>query len=167
MISPENGLLEIRINALTQEAFAPFGDVIELGTVVPTRINQGLCQRFTDLAQLDFAEGRAGISLFNAELRSLPFTLEMLERHPLGSQCFLPMESSEYLVIVAADEGGKPAKPEAFFAEGWQGINLHRNVWHGVLTPLSGSGLFAVVDRIGSGNNLQEYWLKQPYLVVR
>ncbi len=90
----------------------------------------------------------------------------MLERHPLGSQCFIPMDQSEYLVIVAEDEGGRPSTPRAFMARSPQSINIKRNVWHGVLTPISGSGLFAVVDRIGDGNNLEEHWLKEAYLIT-
>lgn len=145
---------------LTQEAFAPFGDVIELGGDYKT-INQGNCRRYTDLASLDLVEGRAGVSLFKAKLSPNPYPLMLVERHPLGSQCFLPMEGSTYLVIVAPDENGTPGKPVAFHARADQGVNFHRNIWHGVLAPTGGSGLFAVVDRIGEGDNLQEHWFDE------
>jgi ureidoglycolate lyase len=115
------------------------------------------------LASLDFAEGRAGISLFDAEPRSLPYRLEMVERHPEGSQAFIPMTMAPFLVIVAPDEKGAPGRPQAFVTAPGQGINFHRGIWHGVLTPLSAPGLFAVIDRIGDGPNLEEHWFTEPY----
>ncbi|MCA2012842.1 ureidoglycolate lyase [Cereibacter sphaeroides] len=158
---------EIRVHPLTPEAFAPFGDVLAATGAPDKIINQGLCGRFHDRAQLDFGpEGRAGISIFNAEPRALPYRLDMVERHPEGSQAFLPLHEHPFLVIVAPDEGGQPGQPLAFVTDGKQGINLHRNTWHGVLTPLAAPGLFAVVDRIGQTPNLQEHWFDTPFSVI-
>ena len=157
---------QIRTEPLTATAFAPFGDLLDCAGDPDKIINQGLCGRYHDRATLDFADGRAGISLFKAELRSLPYTLDLLERHPLGSQAFVPMSHDPFLVIVAPDENGKPGTPRAFLTQAGQAINFHRNTWHGVLTPLSGSGLFAVIDRIGDGANLEEHWLNTPYEVI-
>lgn len=153
---------------LTKEAFAPFGDVLEATGAPDKVINQGLCGRFHDLAQLDFTGdgARAGISLFKSEKRSFPYSLEMVERHPMGSQAFLPMSLAPFLVIVCPDEDGRPGTPKAFLTAPGQGINIYRNVWHGVLTPLSDPGIFAVVDRIGDGDNLEEVWFDAPYEVV-
>jgi ureidoglycolate lyase len=156
---------EITARPLTPAGFSAFGDVITLGEN-PKMINQGLCERHHDLAALDFGrEGRAGISLFNAQARTLPYILEMVERHPDGSQAFLPMTQNPFLVIVAPDKGGVPGTPLAFLTEPGQGINLHRGIWHGVLTPLHAPGLFAVVDRIGDTPNLQEHWFETPYII--
>lgn len=151
---------------LTAEAFAPFGDVIACDGVPDKVINQGLCDRFHDRARLDFGDGRAGISLFRARLRELPLTLEMVERHPEGSQAFLPMSMDPFLVVVAPDDGGVPGAPLAFLTSPGQGVNYHRGTWHGVLTPLMGPGLFAVVDRIGDGANLEEHWFDAPWTVT-
>lgn len=151
---------------LSAEAFAPFGDVLSVDGEPDRLINQGLCGRYHDRAQMDFADARAGISLFKAQLRSLPYTLDMMERHPDGSQAFLPMDVHPFLVIVASDESGKPGDPQAFLTHTGEGVNYLRNVWHGVLTPLAGNGLFAVVDRIGDTPNLEEHWLDVPYKVV-
>jgi ureidoglycolate lyase len=115
---------------------------------------------------MDFGpDGRAGVSLFDATPRSLPYVLELVERHPEGSQAFIPMTQNPFLVIVAPDENGIPGRPLAFRTEAGQGINFHRNIWHGVLTPLFAPGLFAVVDRIGNSGNLQEYWYETPFTV--
>ena len=155
---------------LTAAAFAPFGDVIALKDQPDKIINQGLCGRHHDLARLDFADGRAGISLFDAAPRTLPYRLEMMERHPLGSQAFIPLAKTSFLVVVAEDAGGRPGPPRAFLTTPGQGINLLRNTWHGVLTPLEPPGLFAVIDRIGPaeapGDNLEEYWFETPYEVI-
>ena len=155
----------VLIQPLTSEAFAPFGDVIDTSGAPDKIINQGLCGRYHDRAETDFADGRAGLSLFKAEPRTLPLTLEMMERHPEGSQAFIPMSMDAFLVIVAEDAGGKPGAPLAFQTAPGQAINFHRGVWHGVLTPLAAPGLFAVVDRIGNGANLEEHWFDTPYLV--
>jgi ureidoglycolate lyase len=151
---------------LTQAAFAEFGDVLEATGTPDKIINQGLCGRHHDLATLDFSSGQAGISVFNAQARSLPYTLDMMERHPDGSQAFVPMHEHPYLVIVAADKGGAPDAPKAFIAQPGQGVNYHRNIWHAVLTPLHAPGLFAVIDRIGDGANLEEHWFDQPWQIT-
>ncbi len=158
---------QIKVEPLTAAAFAPFGDVLDTSGDADKIINAGLCGRYHDRAVLDFGpEGRAGISIFNAEARSLPYTLDLLERHPDGSQAFLPMTAAPFLVIVAPDAGGRPGTPKAFQTNPLQGINFHRGTWHGVLTPLSEPGVFAVVDRIGTTPNLEEISLDPPYLVV-
>ncbi|MEZ5912976.1 MAG: ureidoglycolate lyase [Paracoccaceae bacterium] len=152
--------------ALGAAAFAPFGDVLDASGDFRL-INQGLCRRHHDRAALDFGSGgRAGISVFLAEPRSLPYRLDMVERHPEGSQAFLPMTGHPFLVIVAPDKAGRPGRPRAFLTDGRQGINLHRGTWHGVLTPLHEPGLFAVVDRIGDTANLEEHHFATGWEVV-
>lgn len=148
---------------LTAEAFAPFGEVLEAGGDFRL-INEGLCRRHHDRARLDFGpEGRAGISVFDAEPRALPYSFDLVERHPEGSQAFIPMTAAPFLVIVAADTASPPL---AFLTNGAQGINLHRGTWHGVLAPLSSPGLFAVVDRIGTTPNLEEHRYAEPWTVL-
>ncbi len=154
---------QITARDLTADRFQLFGDIIGLKEEADQIINQGLCSRHHDLAQLEFPDARAGISLFKAVPRSLPYRLEMMERHPLGSQAFIPMTADPFLVIVAPDSGGVPGEPAAFLAPPGTGVNFHRGTWHGVLTPLSEPGLFAVVDRIGTGPNLEEHWFGEPY----
>ncbi len=151
---------------LTAQAFAPFGDVLDATGAPDKLINQGLCGRFHDRARLDFgADGRAGISIFDAQPRALPYRLEMVERHPEGSQAFIPMHDAPFLVIVAQDMSGQPESLRAFLTDGSQAINFHRNIWHGVLTPLSKPGRFAVIDRIGATPNLEEHWFSTPWEV--
>ncbi|MBY4892658.1 ureidoglycolate lyase [Rhodobacteraceae bacterium N5(2021)] len=151
---------------ITPEAFAPFGQVIALKGKFVT-INDGMCQRFGDLADIDIVDGKPGLSLFQSKLRALPYTCHLLERHPLGSQCFIPMSDAALLVIVAPDEGGHPGQPEVFVARNDVAVNIARNTWHGVLAPIEGSGLFAVIDRIGAGNNLEEHRLEQPLTITK
>jgi ureidoglycolate lyase len=157
----------IRTEPLTAAAFAAFGEVLEARGTPDRIINAGMCGRFHDRALLDFGSGRAGISIFDAVPRALPCDFTLIERHPEGSQAFLPMTSHPFLVIGAPDEGDRPGRPRAFLTSGAQGINLRRGTWHGVLTPLQAPGLFAVVDRIGAGANLEEYRYAAPWRVVR
>ena len=153
----------LRPTPLTADAFAPFGDVLE-ATGDFRLINAGLCRRHHDRARLDFGpEARAGISIFQAEPRALPYEFDLIERHPDGSQAFLPMTGHPFLVIVASSP---KATPQAFLTNGAQGINLHRGTWHGVLTPLHAPGLFAVVDRIGTTPNLEEYRYAAAWTVL-
>lgn len=150
---------------LTAAAFAPYGDVLD-ATGEFRLINAGLCKRHHDLARIDVGDARAGISIFNAVPRDLPYDFALVERHPEGSQAFLPMTQHPFLVVVAPDVAGKPGRPVAFLTNGAQGINLHKGTWHGVLTPLAAPGLFAVVDRIGSSANLEEYRYPQSWTVT-
>ena len=152
---------------ITSQAFAPFGEVIETGQTPFVLINEGKCHRYTDLASFDIVDGAVGLSFFQSELRELPYECTLLERHPLGSQCFVPMGDSAFLVIVAPDADGVPGQITAFVAAPHQAVNIARNTWHGVLAPISGSGLFAVLDRIGEGQNLQEHVLEEPVLITK
>jgi len=156
----------LRPQPLTAAAFARFGDVLEIAGAPDRLINQGLCGRYHDRARLDFADGRAGISLFDAAPRALPCRLEMVERHPLGSQCFIPLNGVPFLVTVAEDAGGRPVNIRAFLTAPGQSVNLLRGIWHGVLAPIGARGHYAVVDRIGEGANLEEHWFDTPALIA-
>ena len=155
----------IRCKPLTAENFAEFGDVLDTSGDPDKIINMGMCGRYHDRAKLDFGDGHAGISLFKAEARTLPFHLPLVERHPQGSQAFIPMTEHPFVVVTASDMGDRPGMLHAFMTAPHQGINFHRGTWHGVLTPIHEPGLFAVIDRIGDGANLEEYALKQTYYV--
>ena len=150
---------------LTALSFTRYGDVLQTGPQPTVIINEGNCARYSDLATMEFVDARAGISVFQARPYCVPYTLNMMERHPLGSQAFIPMTDDAFLVIVAEDNDGVPGVPQAYLSSGHQGVNYHRNTWHGVLAPLKGSGLFAVIDRIGEGDNLQEHWFDIPWQI--
>jgi ureidoglycolate lyase len=142
---------------LTAEAFAPFGNVIE-ATDAATKldINQGHAVRYDRLAELDVAdEGGTGIiSLFRA--RPLDeLVLKQFERHPLGSQTFMPLSGRPYLVAVAPAGAFDPAKIRLFRAEGHQGVHYRKGVWHHFLLVIEESD-FLVVDRAGPGSNCEE-----------
>ena len=149
---------------LTAAAFAPFGEVLEAVGAPDRVINAGLCGRHHDLVWLDFADGHAGISLFDARPRTLPHAVDLLERHPLGSQALIPMTTAPFLVVLAPDEGGVPGRPRALLTKAGQGVNYARSTWRGVLTTLHAPGLFAVVDRVGEGANLEEHQLDEPWI---
>ena len=151
---------------ITGQAFAPFGDVLDTAGAPDRMINDGMCGRYHDRARLDFGDGRAGVSLFDAEPRALPYAFDLVERHPGGSQCFVPMSATPFLVIVAPDEEGIPGRPLAFLTRAGQAVNFLRGTWHGVLTPLHAPGLFAVIDRIGPGENLEEHRFSSPFEVI-
>ena len=155
----------LTLEPLTREAFAPYGDVIEVSGEPDKLINQGMCGRFHDLAKLDFGSGRAGISLFDAQARHFPYSLDMMERHPEGSQAFIPLSGVPMIISVANDNSGKPGQPRAFLSEPHQSINIHRNTWHGVLAPVEREGQYIVIDRIGDTPNLEEYYFQDSYIV--
>jgi ureidoglycolate lyase len=157
----------IIIEPLTAEAFAPFGQVIQQAGAQHLTINNGMTERYHDLARIELAgdNARPLISLFHGQHYELPLTLKMVERHPLGSQAFYPLSERPFLVIVAPDGADGPATPRAFLTAPGQGVNIAINTWHGVLTPLEAPSDFLVVDRGGDGNNLQEHHFDTPYTV--
>lgn len=151
---------------LTADRFKPYGDVIELAGATGISINSGNCQRYSDLASLDIdSSGSVGISLFDAKAYSSPLSLRYVERHPLGSQAFMPMCADKYLVVVADDNDGIAHNPQVFITDGTQGVNYKRNTWHGVLTPIIKQCQFTVVDYIGSGANLEEYFFESAHTI--
>ena len=152
----------LKTEPLTAQTFAPFGDVLD-ATGDYRLINNGQCQRHHNRAALDFTTAQPGISIFQAQPRSFPYTLTLIERHPKGSQAFIPMTQNPFLIIVATDP---TAKPRAFLTNGAQGINLHKGTWHGVLTPLHAPGLFAVIDRIADDVNLEEHIYPTPWIIT-
>jgi len=151
--------LELRPEPLTREAFAAFGDVIETGGAPGYPINEGTADRFHDLAEVDVDEagGRALISIFRSRPRDYPLEIRMMERHPIASQAFIPLDRRPFLVIVAAT-GTAPSAADlrAFLATGSQGVNYHRGVWHHPLLSLEDESDFLVIDRGGEGHNLDE-----------
>ena len=158
----------IPIQPLTREAFAPFGQVIEREGAPNFPINAGKCTRYHDLAKIETTgeQARPMISLLRGEPYALPLELGMVERHPLGSQAFVPLTDFPFLVVVAEETEGGPGEPIAFRTAPGQGVNIGRNVWHGILTPLDGVSDFAVVDRGGEGVNLEEHFYEAPFLIA-
>jgi ureidoglycolate lyase len=147
---------ELTPEPLTAEAFAPFGSVIEASdSAVKLDINQGHATRYDRLAEIDVADGAAAISLFRAR----PLTelvLRVFERHPLGSQSFMPLGGRPYLVAVSPAGGLDPAEIRLFRAEANQGVHYRAGVWHHFLLVLDRECDFLVVDRFGSGDNCDE-----------
>ena len=155
----------ISARPLTREAFAPFGDVIDAGGPTHYPINGGKCERYHDLARVEAAgnNARVLISIFKGTPYQLPLKLGMVERHPLGSQAFMPLQPRPWLAIVCHDTPNGPGEPHAFVASGHQGVNYPRNLWHAVLTPIGESQDFLVVDRGGDGTNLEEFHFPEIY----
>jgi ureidoglycolate lyase len=158
----------IRAVPLTAEAFAPFGEVIEARGKPSFQINQGMCDRFHDLARVEVTdeEGAPGISIGLGRPYALPLELSMVECHPKGSQAFVPLGGDPFLVVVAPDEAGVPGRPSAFVTEPGQGVNYHAGTWHGVLTPLVRPQAFLIVDRVGPGTNLAEHFYDEPWTIT-
>jgi len=154
---------------LTREAFAPFGDVIELDGARHFPINGGTTERYHDLAQVDVIGqgGRPLINLFRAQPRALPVEINMMERHPLGSQAFLPLSDVSYLVVVAPAGDFDPAHMRAFWTDGWQGVNYAKGVWHHPLLALERVSDFVVVDRGGEQPNCDEIALAETWRLAR
>ena len=159
----------LTVEPLTSAAFAPFGQVIETTGAQHYPINNGMTERYHDLARVELGgvHPRPLISIFRGQPYALPLTLKLVERHPLGSQAFYPLSANPWLVIVAEDDAGTPTRLRAFAPASGQGVNIAMNTWHGVLTPLDVASDFLVVDRGGEGNNLEEYHFDAPWTVSR
>ena len=154
----------MKIEKLTREAFAPFGDVIEMDGK-PLAINQGFADRFDDLCKVDLVEGgQVKVSLFDVRPRAVPIKIDLMERHPLGSQAFYPLQEEDWLVLVCANPNDETSF-RCFRATGRQGVNYARNVWHFPLLVFAPSR-FIVVDRKGVGVNLEEVMLAKPLLIA-
>lgn len=148
--------MTIKAQPITAQAFAPYGELLTARDAPTKMINAGRCERHNALATVERFGGEAIISIFRSQPVSLPYDCALLERHPLGSQAFVPLGPDAWLSVVAPDDGGKPGAPLAFIVPAGMGVNLRAGVWHGVLTPLDRAADFLVVDRAGDGVNLEE-----------
>lgn len=147
---------------LTADAFAPFGDVIEASDqaeVIP--INYGWTMRFNALTDVAVGDGQAIISLFRSRPLT-PLVLKIFERHPLGSQAFMPLQGRPFLLAVAPPGDFDAARVRVFRAEAHQGVNYAKGTWHHFLLALEAESDFLVVDREGPGENLDEIELAEP-----
>ena len=146
----------IRPIPITKENFYKFGDMISTKNIEPLKINNGYAKRYDGVANLNTAmnNGETTISIFSAVKRKFPMKIEMMEKHPLGSQAFIPMKETTFIVFVAP-EGEKPDlnKIESFIIPPGIGINYNPGIWHFPLISTEDMN-FLVVDRKGSGNNL-------------
>ncbi len=153
------------IEPLTRQAFAPFGQVLQTEGAHHFLINEGTTTRFDALAVAEpGADGRAVLSIFRGTRRPDPIIIAMLERHPLGSQAFMPLSAHDWLVVVA--ERPRADALRCFQASGAQGVQYDTNIWHHPLLVLAPEQDFLVVDRQGPGDNLEEIAL-EPTAEIR
>lgn len=141
---------------LTRTAFTAFGDVIEANAEANVfAINNGFTQRYHDLAKIDVSDnaGHAIINIFRSTPLAQPIAIKMMERHPHGSQAFIPMGQNPYLVVVAPAGEFDINKLEVFIANADQGVNYYKGTWHHFCLALGGESDFLVVDRGGKGDN--------------
>lgn len=162
--------MELRAAPLTREAFASFGDVIQTDdSVRHFPINGGTTMRYHDLASVQLLgdDARPAVSIFRSRPYAPPIELELLERHPLGSQAFMPVAGDRFVVVVAPPgESIRSGDIRAFLTNGAQGVNVHAGVWHHPMLALDREAGFLVVDREGSGNNCEERDLPCPITVT-
>lgn len=160
----------VRAQPLSATAFADFGEVIAPENAAKRiTINTGTAERFHDLANINPGpNGTTTVSIFRGQPRPLPFAISMLERHPLGSQAFVPLSGHPYLIVVAPKGDTVDVENIRFFiAQANQGINFAPGVWHHPLLALDGESDFLVIDRSGPGNNCDEQALPITFLIDR
>jgi ureidoglycolate lyase len=161
------GEVEMKIQKLTREGFATFGDVITKEGAHHYSINNGTTERFHDLARIDVtdADGKPLVSLFQGQPRQFPLEVTIMEQHPLGSQAFIPLSKNPYLVLVAPRGEFNPRGLCAFLAQAGQGVNYAKGVWHHALVALNEVSEFIVIDRGGAGSNCEEVRLEEPVII--
>lgn len=159
---------ELTVEPLTADEFAPFGDVIEARDSSAFFVNEGQAQRFHDLAKIDVAAGNGHplISIFRSAPTHFPLTLHKIERHPLGSQAFIPLGNHQFLIVVASTTNNDfPDRPRVFLSNGHQGVNYKPGVWHHPLIVLNRTTEFLVIDRGGIGTNCDVAELRDKIVI--
>jgi len=157
----------MKIDKLMRDSFAEFGDVISPVGAHHFAINNGTTERYHDLAEIDVAQsdGKPLISLFRGRPRHFPFEVTAMERHPLGSQAFVPLSQHPYLIVVAPRGEFEAHALRAFLATPTQGVNYAKGVWHHALLVLNEVSDFIVIDRGGAGSNCDEVQLIDPVTI--
>jgi ureidoglycolate lyase len=153
---------------LTRERFAPYGDVIETSRERSDAMNEARFERFDDLCKIDLInDGRIAVSIARCRTpTSLPLRLDMVERHPLGSQAFVPLSRCKMVIVVAPPEESVDAGAlRAFVTNGRQGINYHRGTWHMPLIAFEVGQEYLIIDRGGEEANCDMHTLDDPILL--
>lgn len=153
----------LRPEPLTAAAFAPYGDVLEVGTAKEIRhINYGNTERYHDIARLDLNgdNGTPLVSIFRSKPLPRPIQIKVMERHPLSSQAFYPLNQHPFMVVVAEAGAFNPARLRAFLAGPQQGVNYAKGTWHHYSLALDRVCDFLVIDRGGPEKNLDEVYFE-------
>ena len=158
----------LNLKPLTRDSFAPFGDVIQKQGHYPEEINYGQTRKYANLAGVDASDedGLPAVHIYRSRPISLPFRVEVMEYHPLGSQAFIPLHKRPFLVVVApAAEQLDFKSIQGFFTNGEQGVNFHKAVWHHYQLSLDEISDYLVIDRGGPGNNRVEQHLDKTIFI--
>ena len=161
-------MITLQPKPLTAERFAPYGDVIEAGAGVRAGMNAARFERFDELCNIDIGDGgRVAVSIARCRVATaLPYRVDMVERHPLGSQAFVPLSVARLVVVVAPPgEAVEAGDLRAFVTNGRQGINYHRGTWHMPLIAFDEGQEFLIIDRAGEGPNCDQHSLDEPVLL--
>ena len=149
----EKVIKPVKIN---RSNFSAYGDLISTSDINPIDINAGYAKRFDNLANLNTSkdEGKTIVSIFAALRRTFPMQIDMMEKHPLGSQAFIPMKETTFLSFVApSGESPDTNKIQSFIIPPKTGINYKPGIWHFPLISTEDVN-FLVIDRKGRGENL-------------
>ena len=159
----------IKPKKITRKNFQKFGDLISVKKKKSININDGYAKRFDNLCRINTSskKGKTIMSIFSAKKRKFPMNIKMMEKHPLGSQAFIPMKETVFLSFVAP-EGDKPDlnKIESFIIPKGIGINYNPGIWHFPLISTEDMN-FLVVDRLGDGDNLVLYDLNKENITLK
>ena len=155
----------IKIN---RSNFNTYGDLISVNDINPIDINEGYAKRFDNLADLNTSKdnGKTIVSIFSALKRTFPMKVDMMEKHPLGSQAFIPMKETTFLSFVAP-QGELPEidKIESFIIPPNTGINYKPGIWHFPLISTENTN-FLVIDRKGRGKNLVIHKFEKENIIL-
>jgi ureidoglycolate lyase len=161
----------LRAAPLTSEAFARFGDVIEMGAN-STTVNQGRGRRFDlalDLRPADPRAKRPAAAIYRINPSALPFEVSMIERHPLTAQLFYPNRAGRFLICVFdARPDGEPDtdSAHAFIGNAGQGVVYRAGTWHGPLVALDTQGDFLMqMCECGGPLDCEERTLESPLTI--
>ena len=161
--------LRLEAEPLTRARFAPYGDVIDTARdghgAAP--MNDARFRRFDDLCAIDVGDGRVAVSIARCRIpTTLPVRVDVVERHPLGSQAFIPLSPCRLLLVVAPPgESVDVADLRAFVSNGRQGINYRKGAWHMPLVGFDAGQEYLVIDRHGDGDNCEIHEIATPVLV--
>ena len=161
-------MISLRPEPLTAEVFAPYGDIVESSQQQVAAMNAESFERFDDLCAVEANDGHVAISIARCRtITTLPHSFDMIERHPHGSQSFVPLTPCRMMVVVAsAGEPAAAADLRAFVSNGRQGINYHRGTWHMPLIAFDAGQEFLIIDRVGESPNCDLHYLDEPVTLL-
>jgi len=154
-----NNIMNLQIKKISKDNFSKYGQLVSTKDIESQNINEETTKSFYDLVNIEIYgdDKKCRVNIFKSIKRNFPLEVNMLENHPLSSQAFIPLQKTNFIVVVAPISSEPDINLiETFLISPEEGINFKPKVWHFPLIATENSN-FLTIDKKDSANNIEIY----------